>query len=60
MRFAREVTGEVRNLFLFLRGAADVQLVQLLLSDFAGSAHQDILRVLVHRERDDLADGILT
>ena len=32
MRFAREVTGEVRSLFLFLRGAADMQFIQLLLS----------------------------
>ena len=47
--------------FLFFCGAGyrNVQLVKLLLLDNGGSAHHDILRVLVHREGDDLADGIL-
>ena len=36
-----------------------MQLVELLLGDLAGRAHEDILRILVHRERDDLADAVL-
>ena len=36
-----------------------MQLVKLLLLHFGRGAHHDVLRVLVHRERDDLADGIL-
>ena len=37
-----------------------MQLVELLLRDLGGCAHEDILRVLVHRERDDLADGLFS
>ena len=48
------------NFFLFFDGAgySYVQLVKLLLLDRGGCAHHDILRVLVHREQDDLADGV--
>ena len=37
-----------------------MQFIELLLRDLGGSAHEDILRVLVHRERDNLADGLFT
>ena len=35
-----------------------MQLIELLLCHLAGRAHHDILGVLVHREGNDLADGI--
>ena len=36
-----------------------MQLVELLLLYGRRSAHHHVLRILVHRERDDLADGAL-
>ena len=45
------------NLFLLLRRDLDMQLIQLLLLHGGGSAHHDVLGVLVHGEGDDLPDG---
>ena len=39
---------------------SDMQLVQLFLGDFTGSAHHHIHGVFVHGEGDDLPDGVLT
>ena len=36
-----------------------MDLVKLLLLDGGGGAHHDVLCILVHRERNDLADGVL-
>ena len=46
-------------LFLGLADEGNVQLIKLLLHDGGRSAHHNVLRVLVHRERDDLADALL-
>ena len=48
-----------RFLFVLFCGDCNVQLVKLLLCDVARSVHHDVLGVFVHRERDDLADGVL-
>ena len=41
-----------RVLLVLVRCHGDVQLVELLLCDLARRAHHDVLRVLVHRERN--------
>ena len=43
-----------------MRRDGNMQLIELLLRHLAGRAHHDILGVLVHREGNDLADGIFT
>ena len=45
------------QVLVLVGGDGNVELVELLLRDFTGRAHHDVLRVLVHGEGDDLADG---
>ena len=42
--------------FVAVQVEADVKLLQPLRIDFRGRAHEQILRLLVHGERDDLAN----
>ena len=42
----------------FDRGYRDMQFIQLFLFHRRGRSHHDVLRTLVHRERDNLADAV--
>ena len=64
MRLRREKPEDsARNFFcsfclLFYRNCFDVQFVELLVGDVARCIHHDVLCILVHRERNDLTDGV--